>query len=168
MPRHPVEDPNTGSIWFVDPGAVEGRSNNELLTAITKGYLNKEDNIRQFPDATPESAFDLAKLKLNADVRVRPASKLEKLLMGRAQAGASPITGVVYNPELMPYAQEDIDDLLAHEVTHMKQFNRPFAYPKMILEMLLPYRSRPHEKEAYDVAEKRRQYRRDINLPKDK
>jgi hypothetical protein len=84
-------------------------------------------------------------------------------------ADARPGGNVRVDPSWMNKNQSEIDDTLAHELTHVDQFRRSGLLDslRMMSEQLLPYDARPSEKEAFAVTRRRRNNRVDRVLPKE-
>jgi hypothetical protein len=85
-------------------------------------------------------------------------------------ASTGPFGGIQYNPENIPQTQAGVDDMLAHELVHVRQMKKMGLLEKAqnsVANMLTPYRNRPMEQEAYGNELRRQQMRQDIQLPKE-
>lgn len=149
---------------------------NTLLNALLRRQQAESDDIDR--EQSPESHMNLAALHVGGSMpeemgstSVKPMGLLDRLLApAGAQAVTNPITkSVRYNPALMPSTQAETDDLLAHELTHVKQLNQQPLLSRL-LNMVRPpknaYMDRPTEIEAYGVEKQRQGKRQDIRLPK--
>ena len=120
-------------------------------------------------------AWEVMKSEYPEETKIATLSKMGPIMgpllggLGGAQAATGPRGGIKYNPQMVSPYQGENEDVLAHELTHVRQFQEMPWHEKYIslpLRMLqTPYLERPIEKEAYAVAAKRRAKRRDIPLP---
>jgi uncharacterized protein DUF4157 len=151
---------------------------NPLVRALMqREQADSEDTDRSL---SPEEHMNLAALHMDGTMptemsrtSVKPMGLLDRLMAPTgAQAVTNPFTkNVRYNPDLMPRTQAETDDLLAHELTHVKQMNQEPLLTRL-LRMAMPpkesYQDRPTEIEAYGVEKQRQAKRQDIVLPKGK
>jgi hypothetical protein len=150
---------------------------NALFNALMRRQAESEDLDRS---QSPEEHMHLAALHMGgtmpsemSSTTVAPMGLLDRLLApAGAQAVTNPITkNVRYNPDLMPRTQAETDDLLAHELTHVKQLNQQPLLSRLWSRAKPPtesYYDRPTEIEAYDVEKQRQAKRQDIVLPRGK
>lgn len=126
------------------------------------------------PASTPEDRMQLALEHMKASMpqqanaaNVGPMNWLERMIAPEgADAITLPLGRVAYDPAKVGSQQADVDDVLAHELTHVKQGqNRSWMDA---LKAFMPgpaYLDRPDEKEAFGVEARRQAKRKDIELP---
>lgn len=126
-----------------------------------------------YPQSATQLAFEQLKSEYpqeTARASVQPMRWFDKLGVGDAIMATYPLFNrVVYNPAIvrnMP--QQEIADTLAHELTHVKQFQRQALIPRLMnnaRQFQMPYMQRPWEQEAFAASAKRRKARVDRPLP---
>lgn len=101
--------------------------------------------------------------------KVAPFSWWDRFLISpTVQMTTSPGRAIKYNPKMLPSDQTEIDDILAHELVHVRQAKDAGGYLSAMYKFATQpesYTSRPMEAEAFKVEDSRRAYRRDIPLP---
>ena len=107
-------------------------------------------------DAMPEESAAMRSLK--------PMSWADRTFSHGALANTYPGRSVRYNPALVPDDQGEANDLLAHELTHVRQWGRPGAALRSLGEKSLAYWDRPEELEAQRTEQRRQSKRRDVPL----
>ena len=130
---------------------------------------------RAITHLSAEMPAEVASMK---DRRIRPMNGMERglnrMMRPGVAASTTPFGNITYDRKMIEDAMLRPEDVLAHELTHVKQMDRdggPFwSLAKTITNAATPYGQRDFEKEALDV-EMRRMGRRkrtgDIPLPDD-
>lgn len=126
------------------------------------------------PADSPEQRMALAMAHMQSTMpsearatKVSPISAwLRKLLPSGTIAATNMFGNVSYDPSNLPLEQPAVDDVLAHELTHVKQRNRgPLQH---LLDALMSrgtnYSDRPNEQEAFETQRRRANMRHDIPL----
>lgn len=143
----------------------------EIVFGLKPGNSWPANDVQTFPRDRMDLATEHMKVEMPAEMdaaSVQPRNRLEEFLLGGRGyvAETSPVRRITYDPQALPEHQADVDDVLAHELTHVKQF---------LLDMIntrknqgKSYMERPHEIEAFQKETDRRVKRRDVELPKDK
>lgn len=122
----------------------------------------------EFPGATRVPVKRMSLLQ-------RGLGKLAPLIGGEEPVAAAGLLGssILVNPNAMPTSQDELDDVMAHELTHIQQRKR-MGLPRYLFEQkvrpwLAPYAERPLEQEAMQVEIDRSlrpsRHRGDIHLP---
>lgn len=155
----------------------------DLLRRFNKGDQFRDDAYKGslYPENDPAGAVQLGMLHLKdeypAEVaaingEASPMNRLDKLRAPNAMAitSGSPLgPSVRYDPQSISIDQRQNEDLLAHELTHVKQYLREGRFGGLIgalMENLTKkYLDRPHEIEAIKAADDRAFSRKDLEIP---
>lgn len=168
-----MEDDLKDVVQTLFDGSIGGMFMNGMNTA--GGWI--EDALRQAQRRLTPSApattgasdlkMELAKRQMQkempaelAGTTIAPWGRLGQLLRPGAEAMAGRLTQTVgYNPAaIQGKGQEEVNDLLAHELTHVRQRNRsgPINYfLETLVDGRLPYYQRPVELEAFQTEKDR-------------
>lgn len=133
---------------------------------------DEKDYWPEFENALPALAGEMPQeVASMANRQIRPMSAIEKALLARGAAAITHPTGTIaYNREMAEAAVMKPEDILAHELTHIRQLNKR-GFLGQLFQMLAqsqPYGERPDEVEAFAQERSRFGRRRretDIRLP---
>ena len=128
-----------------------------------------------YPDDDPHGAMQLAFEQLKSEypvetsvAKLSPMSGPMKWLLAAPVAATFPTHGIQYNPDEVSRNQATNADILAHELTHVKQ-NMARGLKRFLIpdfeKFTTSYLEQPHEVEAFNASRKRAARRRDIPLP---
>lgn len=129
----------------------------------------------EFENAVPRMSPSMPKeVASMANRRIRPMNWLDVLMVPGASAITHPNGTIAYNKAVSQAAMQTPEEILAHELTHVRQINNRGGVFGQIVAMLrdsgTPYGDRADEREAF-AAEERAASRRggrtkDIDLPR--
>lgn len=132
-----------------------------------------ESGAPDYPDSMVQLAFEQLKSEYPKETQAasqpKPMNWFHKNVSARGGVMATaPWGSIVYDQDqIRQLPRSEIADVLAHELTHVKQFQGMPMLQRYLpqAQLTMPYMQRPLEQEAFAAMEKRRAARRDIPLP---
>lgn len=122
------------------PGPFQKPTDPSLVLELAKRHLAKE-----MPNEL-------------ASATIQPKGWLGSLTRPFADAITSPMNTISYEPDILTMPQPQVEDIFAHELTHVRQNNEQPLYRRLVdifLKNQGPYQQRSDELEAFQTEKDR-------------